>query len=193
MIIMSNQASEPVESYSENRETWWYDSTITFSLTPPLFGWFDLWVAGTPRGGFPHINFSYIYDPLADFVEWVGKIAAGQLPAEVSLDEEGTHALFQAQLVKDRPDWIELKIDRLYGGENLEPKRIYWSRVNRHQLVREFCRRFEEWRTEDYRAGEWHRFGCAAEDANVCDDPQAMDITVLHRFGKVESVAPSAS
>lgn len=134
-----------------------YDSTITMVFTPPYSGWIDWILIGTPRGRLTHIECSTVFNPLEDIVAWFYRIARNRLPAEVKVDVEGCLMVLQARRVAGRPEWFEFHIeDQSYP--HVKPA---WAetkllcRARRQQVVAEFCRRFDQWRREDYLRSEW--------------------------------------
>ena len=132
-------------SYPEDWNTHLYDSKITLALTPPSGGWIHLILSGTPRGGLAEVSSSYVFDPLAGLVEWMGIIAKGGTNT-MTVDEEGIEVIFSVDSVPERPDWLELHVSRSGDLEDDDddtpPRTIYHSRVERRQFVHEFYRRF---------------------------------------------------
>lgn len=172
-------------NYPEHWNTYWYDSIVTMVFTPPMFGSADLILIGTPRGLLTHVSLSYCFDPLEDLVRWMREVVQARLPAVMKIDQEGSWAVLQALPVAGRPEWIELIIDfEPYPRNARHEKRLYWTRVECRQLVREFLRRFQEWRSVDYDEKEWHRFGFEAdhEDTLRFPDPRTLDLHELEIF-----------
>ena len=182
---MSGKPEE--QSHPKRWNTYWYDSIVTMVFTPPRFGSADLILLGTPRGTLTHITLTYCFEPFKDLVRWMHDVAAGRLPSTARLNEEGSYAVLQALPVDARPDWIELIVDReLDPSAPKYEKRLYWTRVERRQFIREFLRRFQEWRGADYLAEEWHLFGLGTPEFDdrtiACTDPRNLDVTELERW-----------
>lgn len=172
--------------YPPDWETYLYDSHLTLALTPPHAGWIALVLIGTPRGACTVISCSNVFDPLPDLVKWLHEIAASRLPSEMEVDEEGCSAFLQALAVPGRPDWIELRIER-ESARDEGREMLFHSRVERKQMVREFCRRWEEWGREEYLASQWngHGVGEPPDDGDASDDPRRISIGALRSFADV--------
>lgn len=172
---------------SESWGTYWYDAQVTMLFLPPLYGSFDWFLKGEPRGGTATIHCSYVFDPLRDIVAWFTTIAAGEIPAVLKVNEEGHYAVFSAASVQDRADWIEMKIERVGDptGDD-DPRLLYLSRVERRQIVKEFLRRWNDWVENDYVAKEWHLFGAEGDENGLNPegifDPVTIDLSALSRF-----------
>ena len=173
---------------SEQWPTDWYDAQVTMLFTPPLFGWFDWFLHGIPRGGFAHIRCSEVDEPCTEMVRWITAIARGHFPAELQIDEEGRHVVLQADAVTDRPDFGLLKIVRDFESTSSPPELIYLSRINRRQLVQQFLRRWKDWLEHDYVAREWHEFGWSDDDdpefRDRIPDPRRLDVSALETVGR---------
>jgi hypothetical protein len=61
-------------------------------------------------------------------IDWLKKIAAREMPAILKVDEEGRSVIFTARAVADRPDWMELKIERDFESSNMANALLYLSR-----------------------------------------------------------------
>ncbi|MCX6908351.1 MAG: hypothetical protein NTY01_09955 [Verrucomicrobia bacterium] len=152
----ARKPNEPVK-YPPDWNKYLYDSVVTMALTPPHSGWIDWILIGTPRGGLLCIDCSSVFDPLEDVVAWFHRIARNRLPAEVKVDVEGCLMVLQARRVAGRPEWFEFHIEqRTYS--HVKPAgndTVFLCRARRQQVVAEFCRRFDQWRREDYSRSEW--------------------------------------
>lgn len=87
---------------------------VSITVNADRHGWaFMTIVAG---GTTARVTLSNVFFPLHDLMEWAARLAAGDLPLEVEVDEEGTVAVLTAHPIAE-PDVVLFTIHDRYGTE----------------------------------------------------------------------------
>jgi hypothetical protein len=133
----------------------WHDKiTVTFSY--PRGGWVLLTLLTPAFNQHVVVYCTDVFHPFTDLFEWLNKLADSQLPADFTINEEGSHTTFTAIDSGIEKDSIEL-----FLTQNGSKEPVLRCRANRVQVIREFLRRYEQWLVEDYDVmsfGEGHGF-----------------------------------
>lgn len=89
-------------------------SPISITVTADRHGWASMTISA--GGATADVTLSNVFFPLHDLLEWAARLAAGDLPMEVEVDEEGTVAVLTAHPIAE-PDVVLLTIHERYGTE----------------------------------------------------------------------------
>jgi len=155
-----------LDLYPPGEQSW--SGKVSFSLSYPHAGWITLTVSSTAYIQTVHIDCSHVFDPFPNFLEWLGKIATGNLPCECSIDEEGHGKTFRAKAVNDED--LLLTITPIYWrpreGEEEEPLYLY-TVASRKQVVADFLRCWDDFITNHWDQNEWESRDLSALDVSA--------------------------
>jgi hypothetical protein len=87
---------------------------IAITVNADRHGWAFMTIVAADTAA--RIRLSNVYFPLHDLMEWAARLAAGDLPLEVEIDEEGTVAVLTAHPIAE-PDVVLFTIHDRYGTE----------------------------------------------------------------------------
>ena len=112
---------------------------------------------------------SHVCDPFPGIFAWLEKIAAGELPAEYWIDEEGKAKLLSALPVDE--ERIVFQISPWHYGVKEDPTLFLKARVLRKQLISEFVVAWEDFIQRKYDPQEWeHGFDLTKIDTGRLRD-----------------------
>lgn len=126
----------------------------------PSHGWTLLSLLGSYNGSLV-IHLSEVFDPFDRMLDWLKAIDAGQLPATLLINEEGSYKELVIKPYAGRfaqCSDIEFRVTGDCWNEQqhqTEQTCYFLSRGTRSQVLGEFCRRLEGWLREDYHPPDW--------------------------------------
>lgn len=165
----------------------WHDK-LSVHFGYPSHGWTLLSLLGAFNGSVV-IHLSDVFDPFVGMVNWLKAIDAGQLPATLRINEDGSHKELVVKPYAGRfADLSDIEFRVTGDAWNPDQRRAeiacyYLGRGTRSQLLGEFCRRLEAWLREDYYPPDWDDRGGdwwdEAEDGPRPDLRRNLDMTWL--------------
>jgi len=138
----------PPESHS-------WTGKLTLGLGYPSEGWIQFTITCTAYMQGVIVNCSNVFDPFPGFIHWLEAIAAGRLPAECHIDEEGVGKLFRAMPVNADEFLLEILIWPWYKDDSEERPIFLYAQVNRRQLLSEFLKRWDDFLANQYDPEQW--------------------------------------
>ncbi len=165
--------SPAVHHYPEGWESNTWEGRVTVAFSHPRYGWIDMVILCDAGTNLCRVRLSDVFDPFPDMLDWLCNIARGNLPALLTIDEEGQlkHLLARAlPEFKETGHDVELRIigdgyDELKQCPTLES--FFLTRINRRQFLREYHRCLKSWLENVYDDSQWH-IRASEED---CDGP----------------------
>ena len=158
--VSNNDAFAYPESWEEN-SLWDGELSVHFSYASD--GWVLMSLLTTSYLGHEVVHCSDVYDPFWDLVDWLDKIVKNDLPASMTIDEEGEIKELIVSAYSGRFSKfsdIEFRIVQNSWNsdtEQLEKSRRFLCRCKRVQLVHEFASRLKTWLRNDYDKSHWNR------------------------------------
>jgi hypothetical protein len=136
-----------------------WDGKVTFSFGYPTEGWIQVAVTCTAYVQGVIVNFSNVYDPFPEFIQWLNDIAEGNLPSEFIVDEEGHGKIFRATPVNDQVFTLQI-LEWAWNKEKAKEQPIYlYVQVTKEQFLSEFLKRWDDFLTTQYDPIHWEEYG----------------------------------
>jgi hypothetical protein len=147
-------------------ETHSWQGKATLGLGYPIDGWIVLTVTCTTYLQGVIIYCSHGLDPFPDFIRWLDSIALGQLPAEISVDEEGTAKIFRASSANAEEIVFEI-LDRNFDNDQPAGRPIFlYVQVAKKQFLAEFLKRWDDFIANQFDQAQWE-FGADLRELDV--------------------------
>jgi hypothetical protein len=146
------------------------DAAVTAEIVPEPYGWAVLTVGLDDAR--QEIDCSEVYPPFDMLVGWLRRVQAGDVPAAVAIDEEGTEKRLTVFATGD-PERLWFIIDDHWG------RTVFLQAiVNRQALVAAFRRALWAFFTERFDPEQWYEGGGEDEDVagRILADPLFDDV-----------------
>jgi hypothetical protein len=172
MILADKDLSDTTVPVSDNdvfaypeswEETCMWDGELSVHFGYASDGWVLMSLLTTAYLGHEVVHCSDVYDPFWDLVDWLDKIAKNDLPASITIDEEGvTKDLIASEYSGRFSRFSDLEFRIVQNSwspdtEQWEKSRRFLCRCKRVQLVHEFASRLKRWLRYDYDKSHWNR------------------------------------
>ena len=151
------RTNEFLKSFPPEKNDW--TGKVTFSFGYPDAGWIQLAVTCTAYVQGIIIDVSAAFDPFPEFIHWLDAIAAGKLPAEFHIDEEGYGKTFRASPVNEGEFLFEIG-EWMWKEAKLEEEPLYmYAQVSKKQFLSEFLKRWDDFIQNLYDPAMWEDIG----------------------------------
>ena len=166
------RTNDILKSFPPESHSW--AGKVTFSFSYPHSGWLQWAITCTAYVQNVVIACSNVFDPFPGLFKWLEAIAAGQLPAEIIIDEEGHGKVLRASPLNNYEFIFEILLWD-WNKNSAEERPIFlYAQVNRVQFVAEFVRQWDDFIANRYAPEEWVPHGS--------DDLRKLDMAKLREF-----------
>jgi hypothetical protein len=146
-----------LKDFPPERQSW--AGKVTFSFSYPESGWIQWAITCTTFVQNVVISCSHAFDPFPQLFQWLEAIAAGRLPAETFIDEEGRVKLLRALPVSQDEFVFEI-LEKYWDKDTFKEQPIFlYTQVTRKQFLAEFVKAWEDFMSSRYDPGEWGPHG----------------------------------
>jgi hypothetical protein len=128
-------------------------SKIKVAFSYPSAGWVLMALLVTNYNQNLVVHCSDVFEPFTDLVNWLHKLADGNLPANFEIDEEGIVKHFVVEQAESQEDTVEFRVegDRWdQQKQDYEFSHFIRCKLRRSQILGEFTRRLQEWLAHEY-------------------------------------------
>ena len=132
-----------------------WNGEVSLGLGYPHAGWIQFAISCTSFGQSVIIDLSVVTDPFPDFFKWLDAIAAGHLPAEFYIDEEGYGKTLQASPVNKDVFLFEIGGGMWKAMKKEEQPVLMYVRVSTNQFLGEFLTCWDDFLQNRYDPKEW--------------------------------------
>lgn len=133
----------------------YWNGKISVAFGYAASGWILMAILTTAYNQSVVVQCSEVFDPFPDMQGWLERIAGKQLPADWEINEEGQIKLLRA--LSDENDQLDFQVWSYPDDKNpnYPPQLELRARIDRLQLLKEFCRRFNQYTKEDFDPSQW--------------------------------------
>ena len=149
----SMRTNDFLKSFPPNEHSW--EGKVTIGFGYPEHGWIQMPITCTTYVQGVIINLSAVFDPFPVLIRCLEDIAAGNLPAETLIDEEGVEKIFRASSIDQENFLFEIAELEYEGHKSEEEPRFMYVKVSKDQFLSEFLRRWDELIQEKYDPDHW--------------------------------------
>jgi hypothetical protein len=132
-----------------------WDGEVIISFSHPHHGWIQMAVTCTAYVQGVIVKLSTVCDPFPEFIRWLEDIAAGRLPSEFIIDEEGEEKVFRASPIDQERFVFEIAALEYGKDKPSEEPFFLYVQVSKKQFLSEFLRRWDELVQEKYDPDHW--------------------------------------
>jgi hypothetical protein len=169
------RTNEFLKEVSPEDKSWVGKVTLSFSY--PSAGWIQFAVLCTAHVQSVVVDFSNVFDPFPQLVNWLTVIANGDLPTEFEVDEEGVWKIFRAVPVNQDEFVFEI-LDAYWNKEISEEQPIYlYARLSKKQFLSEFLKRWDDFLENQYDPAQW-------ENEEEASQLRKLDFSRIREFVK---------
>lgn len=161
--------------------SWMWEDKVRVALGYPRDGWVLLAFLTAAFNQHFVIHCSDVFCPFPDIAAWLRQIKGNDLPAEVTIDEEGSLVSLHAMPFEARTDVFSFFISsgESWDKMNINSKEVVFKcRPNRILFVNQFADEVVRWLREDLRP---HLYGGRGHDAGSIES--AEESKYLHALG----------
>lgn len=142
-----------LKSFPPQERSW--EGKVTISFSYPEHGWIQMAVTCTAYVQGVIVRLSAAFDPFPEFIRWLEDIAAGRLPSEMVVDEEGVEKIFRASPI-DKDNFLFEIAELEYADNKSEEEPLFlYVQVAKDQFLSEFLKRWDELLQEKYDPNHW--------------------------------------
>ena len=141
-----------LKSFPPGEHSW--DGKVTISFGYPHHGWIQCAITCTAYVQGVMVTISAAFDPFPEMIRWMENIAAGKLPSEFTVDEEGGGKIFRASSIDDDRFIFEI-VEWLFSKKGAQEPLYMYARVSKQQFLSEFLMRWDELVNEKFDPNHW--------------------------------------
>ena len=142
-----------LKMHPPEKHSWRGKVTISFGYLE--HGWIQMAITCTAYVQGVIVDLSSVFDPFPEMIRWVEDIAAGNLPSQFVIDEEGEGKIFRASPVNDNEFLFEIAEWILHEEKKTDLPLYMYVQVSKRQFLSEFLRRWEELTNEKFDPRDW--------------------------------------